>query len=309
MLYVRMEKTKMSKHSVAKIITALEITEGAGVTVFRTIGSPSCRNLDPFLLLDHMSSDNPDEYIAGFPEHPHRGFVTFTYLIDGHLRHKDSMGNQGELKAGGAQWMKAASGVIHSEMPQQVEGLLKGFQLWINLPKSEKMSCPEYKEIKPDSVPTINQKEKTVRVLAGDYEGCSGPPFIKHEYASWQWGYGAYPHAVEARIADIGNNTLPGNHTAILYVFEGEANVSQTLVSQFNLAILKPDNSDEACSDVEIWAGPEGARMLLVTGKPIGEPILQYGPFVMNERAEIEQAIKDFEDGTLVKSKADMQEI
>ncbi len=291
----------MSKHSVAKIITALEITEGAGVTVFRTIGSPSCRNLDPFLLLDHMSSDNPDEYIAGFPEHPHRGFVTFTYLIDGHLRHKDSMGNQGELKAGGAQWMKAASGVIHSEMPQQVEGLLKGFQLWINLPKSEKMSCPEYKEIKPDSVPTINQKEKTVRVLAGDYEGCPGP--VKEDITEICF--------LDIRLnpEEVFRNTLPSDHTAILYVFEGEANVSQTLVSQFNLAILKPDNSDEACSDVEIWAGPEGTRMLLVTAKPIGEPILQYGPFVMNERAEIEQAIKDFEDGTLVKSKADMQEI
>jgi redox-sensitive bicupin YhaK (pirin superfamily) len=133
-------------HKETRIIPAMEVSEGAGVSVNRTIGTPALRNFDPFLMLDHFSSENPDDYIAGFPSHPHRGFITFTYMLDGHIEHKDSMGNTGSLKAGGAQWMKAASGVIHSEMPQQENGLMRGFQLWINLPAANKMDQPGYQE-------------------------------------------------------------------------------------------------------------------------------------------------------------------
>ena len=145
----------MSPRTVTQLVRAQELTEGAGVTVHRTIGTPARRHLDPFLLLDHFSSDDPDDYIAGFPEHPHRGFNTFTYMLDGHMQHGDSMGNRGDLGPGGAQWMKAASGIIHSEMPQQIGGLMRGFQLWINLPASAKMSDPEYQEIRPEVVPEI----------------------------------------------------------------------------------------------------------------------------------------------------------
>jgi redox-sensitive bicupin YhaK (pirin superfamily) len=164
----------MSTRTIRQRVPAFEVTEGAGVTVHRSIGTPALRNLDPFLMLDHFGSDNPDEYIAGFPDHPHRGFITFTYMLDGHMQHRDSMGNQGELKAGGVQWMKAASGVIHSEMPRQANGLMRGFQLWINLPASEKMSDPAYQEFSAAAIPEVTLDGARVRVLAGEFKGTCG---------------------------------------------------------------------------------------------------------------------------------------
>ncbi len=164
----------MSIRTIRQRVPALEITEGAGVTVHRSIGTPALRNLDPFLMLDHFGSDNPDEYIAGFPDHPHRGFITFTYMLDGHMEHRDSMGNQGQLKAGGVQWMKAASGVIHSEMPQQVDGLMRGFQLWINLPARDKMCDPAYQEFSAATIPQVAREHARVRVLAGEFDGTRG---------------------------------------------------------------------------------------------------------------------------------------
>ncbi|MDH5473737.1 MAG: pirin family protein, partial [Gammaproteobacteria bacterium] len=158
----------MKIRKIAQILKAMEVTEGAGVSVHRTIGTPALKNLDPFLLLDHFSSNDPDDYIAGFPDHPHRGFITLTYMLDGHMLHQDSMGNKGDLRAGGAQWMKAASGVIHSEMPQQSEGLMRGFQLWINLPAANKMSSPEYQEYSPLAIPVVESPTMQVKIICGD---------------------------------------------------------------------------------------------------------------------------------------------
>ena len=158
-----------------RFIPAMETSEGAGVTVFRSIGTPALRNLDPFMMLDQISSENPDDYIAGFPSHPHRGFNTFTYMIDGDMEHKDSMGNTGNLGPGGAQWMKAASGVIHSEMPKQENGLMRGFQLWVNLPAANKMDTPEYQEYKSDAFPIIETPEHTIKVLIGSYADAASP--------------------------------------------------------------------------------------------------------------------------------------
>ena len=165
----------MKSRHVKQIVKAHAVSEGAGVTVHRTIGTPALKNLDPFLMLDHFGTDNPDEYIAGFPDHPHRGFNTFTYMLDGHMLHQDSMGNRGDLVAGGAQWMKAASGVIHSEMPQQENGLMRGFQLWINLPREEKMSDPAYQEYPPESFPVIANENFTVKLIVGEYADQKSP--------------------------------------------------------------------------------------------------------------------------------------
>lgn len=282
----------MADRHITQLIRAIEVTEGAGVTVHRTLGTPARRHLDPFLMLDHISSDDPDDYVAGFPEHPHRGFNTFTYMLEGHMRHGDSMGNKGDLGPGGAQWMKAASGVIHSEMPQQVEGSMRGFQLWINLPAQEKMSEPAYQEIRPESVPEIINEHQRIRLLAGSYQGRSGPVVDPH---------------TQAQILDITlpqsagfTHSLAHEHNALIYVFEGNAQIAESDIPQHHLAVLS------AGETVQITAGEHGARFLLVAGRPLGEPIVQYGPFVMNSREEIEQAMADYRDGTLVRNKASM---
>jgi hypothetical protein len=279
----------MTARSIAQLIRASAVTEGAGVTVHRTIGTPACRHLDPFLMLDHFGSDDPDEYIAGFPDHPHRGFITLTYMLNGHMRHQDSMGNRGDLRAGGAQWMKAASGVIHSEMPQQTQGLMRGFQLWINLPAADKMSDPAYQEFSPEAFPLIEEDGRHVRVISGAYAGRTGPiddPGTRLLYLDVTLAAGrgfAYPLA-----ADL---------TAFVYVFEGAATLAGQPLAQHSLAILGPGDTVEIASD-------GGARFILVAGRPLHEPIVQYGPFVMNTRAEIEQAFADYRDNRLVQKKA-----
>jgi len=165
----------MKLKSVDRIIKTIEVTEGAGVKVYRSIGSPALRNLDPFIMLDFFGSDDPDEYIAGFPEHPHRGFNTFSYMLEGNMSHWDSMGNKGLLTAGGAQWMKAGSGVIHSEIPTQTEGVMQGFQLWINLPAKDKMTQPSYQEFKPEIFPVVESKDQRIKILLGEYKNSTGP--------------------------------------------------------------------------------------------------------------------------------------
>jgi quercetin 2,3-dioxygenase len=282
----------MGHRHIQQIIPALEVTEGAGVSVFRSIGTPALRNLDPFLMLDQFSTDDPDDYIAGFPEHPHRGFNTFTYMLDGHMRHGDSMGNRGDLGPGGAQWMKAASGIIHSEMPQQESGRMRGFQLWINLPASEKMSEPAYQEIRPEAVPEISYNDAMVRLLIGDLAGHQGPvsdPDTRVQYLD-----------VSLPAGSRFEHTLPTEHTAFLYLFEGELQIGNGKIHEQQLAVLGEGDT------VSLQAGSDDARFLLVSGKPLGEPIVQYGPFVMNTRDEIEQALADFRAGTLVRKKADM---
>lgn len=282
----------MTDRQITQLIRAHEVTEGAGVTVHRTLGTPARRHLDPFLMLDHISSDDPDDYVAGFPEHPHRGFNTFTYMLEGHMRHGDSMGNQGDLGPGGAQWMKAASGVIHSEMPQQVGGTMRGFQLWINLPAQEKMSDPAYQEIPPASVPEIVDENLRIRLLAGTYQGRTGP--VTDQYTQTQILDVSLPNGAGF------THSLPNEHNAFIYVFEGSARMSDNEIPQHHLAVLSTGDT------LQISAGQQGARFLLVAGRPLGEPIVQYGPFVMNTRAEIEQAMADYRDGTLVRNKASM---
>ena len=282
----------MSIRSIRQLVPALEVTEGAGVTVHRSIGTPALRNLDPFLLLDHFGSDNPDEYIAGFPDHPHRGFITFTYMLDGHMQHRDSMGNQGELKPGGVQWMKAASGVIHSEMPRQANGLMRGFQLWINLPASEKMSAPAYQEFSAAAIPEVALADAQVRVLAGEFNGTYG---VINDPAT-DVCYLDVSLAADACF----RLPLETTHHAFVYVFEGSAHLANAAVAKHTLAVLGAGDA------VEVVAGSTGARFILVAGRPIGEPVVQYGPFVMNTREEIEQAIADYRAGKLVQTRASM---
>lgn len=282
----------MSPRTIKQRVRAFEVTEGAGVTVHRSIGTPALRNLDPFLMLDHFGSDNPDEYIAGFPPHPHRGFITFTYMLDGHMEHRDSMGNRGELDSGGVQWMKAASGVIHSEMPRQEKGLMRGFQLWINLPARDKMSDPAYQEFSSAAIPEAANGDARVRVLAGEYAGTRGvidDPATDVLY-------------LDVALPARGRVSLPvrETHTAFVYVFEGSASLVGDELTTHTLAVLRPGDT------VDVEAGADGARFILVAGRPIGEPVVQHGPFVMNTREEIEQALSDYREGKLVKTRAAM---
>lgn len=278
--------------NIRQIIQAQATREGAGVTVHRTLGTPARRNLDPFLMLDHFSSDDPDDYIAGFPEHPHRGFVTVTYMLDGHMLHRDSMGNRGDLRAGGVQWMKAASGIIHSEMPQQSEGLMRGFQLWINLPGREKMSDPAYQEFSPEAIPQVDVDGAHVRVISGEFGGARGPVRDPHTDTR-------YLH-VQLQPEKHFSYVVPDGYRAFAYVFEGSAKEADTELQRHHLAIF--GDADR----VALRAGAQGASFILVAGRPLGEPIVQYGPFVMNSREEVEQAYADFRDGRLVRSKAEM---
>lgn len=282
----------MNTRNIRQLVPAIEVTEGAGVTVHRSIGTPALKNLDPFLMLDHFGSDNPDEYIAGFPEHPHRGFITFTYMLDGHMEHRDSMGNRGDLKAGGVQWMKAASGVIHSEMPQQTNGLMRGFQLWINLPARDKMSDPAYQEFSSAAIPEVALDAGRVRVLAGEFGGVRG--VIEDSATDVLY--------LDVTLAAAARFSLPlsETHNAFVYVFEGAARLAGQELQTHSLAVLGAGDA------VEIAAGEEGARFILVAGRPIGEPVVQYGPFVMNTREEIEQAYADYRDDRLVRARAAM---
>ncbi len=280
----------MTARTIAQRVPALEVTEGAGVQVFRTIGTPARPNLDPFLMLDHFSSANPDDYLAGFPEHPHRGFITLTYMLAGHMEHRDSMGNRGDLGPGGAQWMKAASGIIHSEMPKQIDGLMQGFQLWINLPAAEKMSAPAYRDIPAGEIPVVDDGNTRVKLLAGQYGDKSGPIVDPHTGLTYLdvslKADTAFTHAVDA------------NDQVFLYLFEGALQTGDQAIPANHLAVLTGGDQ------VSVRAGADGARFLLLAGRPLGEPIVQYGPFVMNTREEIEQAAADYRDGRLVRSKA-----
>lgn len=279
----------MSIRNIRQMLRATAISEGAGVIVQRTIGTPALRHLDPFLLLDHFSSDNPDEYIAGFPDHPHRGFITFTYMLDGHMLHQDSMGNRGDLRSGGIQWMKAASGVIHSEMPQQTDGLMRGFQLWINLPAKEKMSDPQYQEFAAAYIPTIDTEGASVKLISGDYDGRTGPITDPHTDVQY----------LDVSLAPGGdfNHVLDAELTAFIYIFEGSGKVAGHDVLTHALVVLEPGER------LSVKAGAHAARFILVAGRPLKEPIVQYGPFVMNTEGEIRQALDDLRNNRLVRTR------
>ncbi len=280
----------MTVNKIRQVIPALTVTEGAGVTVHRTLGTPALRHLDPFLMLDHFSSDDPTDYIAGFPDHPHRGFITLTYMLDGHMLHKDSMGNRGDLRAGGVQWMKAASGVIHSEMPQQTDGLMRGFQLWINLPAHDKMGDPAYQELPAARIPTIEQRGAHIKVISGEYAARRGPindPYTQVTYLDVTLA----PREQFKYVFSAGLN-------AFIYPFEGDLKIGGTHIAAHHLVVL--GLGDELVVD----AGERGSRLIVVAGRPLNEPIVQYGPFVMSSEQEIRQAVDDYRNDRLVRTKA-----
>jgi redox-sensitive bicupin YhaK (pirin superfamily) len=274
-----------------QFIPAMETSEGAGVTVHRTIGTPALSNYDPFLLLDQISSDNPEDYIAGFPQHPHRGFNTFTYMIDGDMEHRDSMGNTGNLGPGGAQWMKAASGVIHSEMPKQENGLMRGFQLWINLPSANKMDVPEYQEYKSDAFPVIETSDYKVKVVIGRFGDAESPIMDDITNVSY--------FDVQVNAGKIIQHELPLENNSFLYVFEGTGQFNGKKVSMNTLIVLgeKDDVSDFVAEE-------QGARFLLISGKPMNETVVRSGPFVMNSREEIDQAMSDYQSNNFIRDRA-----
>ncbi len=278
--------------TLARVISAMNTSDGAGVRLRRSLGSSEGTRLDPFLMLDEFSSDNPGDYIAGFPSHPHRGFETVTYILDGHMRHEDHLGNQGDLKSGGVQWMTAGRGIIHSEMPQQEEGRMRGFQLWINLPAKEKMKPAGYRDIPAEEIPVHELPSGgRVKVIAGSLplngqtiEGPIAGLTTEPMYLDVQLPAGASFAA-----------PVPRGLNAMAYVFEGNLQLAGDIR-------MLPTHSGAVLSDgdtAEFIAGSAGARFLLLAGRPLNEPIVQYGPFVMNTVAEIEQAIRDYQTGRL----------
>ncbi|BBB29626.1 pirin family protein [Neptunomonas japonica] len=282
--------TSTQQRTITRIVAAVDSQDGAGVKLKRSIGKNPASRIDPFLMLDAFSSTNPDDYIAGFPPHPHRGFETVTYMLDGHMIHKDHMGNEGDLRAGGVQWMTAGRGVIHEERPQMTQGLIRGFQLWINLPASEKMKPAAYQNIEPEEIPVITLDNGcTIKVIAGEYQ-------LEDKLASGPIAAGSTQVTyLDIHIPKGEHLSLPVSDSlsAFIYLFEGQAEINKQALSNDNTAVLGSGDS------VTIHAPDMGARMLLIAGKAIGEPIAQYGPFVMNSMKEVDQAIEDYQNNTL----------
>ncbi|MBV2180108.1 MAG: pirin family protein [Castellaniella sp.] len=287
----------MSTRPITRILPAQATQDGAGVRLLRALGYQPQVRMDPFLMLDAFSSDDPDDYIAGFPAHPHRGFETITYIVDGHMRHRDHLGNEGDLKAGGVQWMTAGHGIIHEEMPQQENGLLRGFQIWLNLPAAEKMQPAHYRDIPADAITTAELPEGGfIKLIAGIIPWATCP--LKGP------GQGAVASVTQPLIADIrvmagqsADIPVPATHQALSYVFEGRLEAGDQVVPSGHTVWYGQDGDV-----IHIAAAPDGAdgvRVLLLAGKPLNEPIAQYGPFVMNTPAEIEQALRDYRDGVL----------
>lgn len=276
-----------SRH-IEQVVTGQATTDGAGVSLTRFLDGPLQERLDPFLMLDAFGSDDPDQYIAGFPDHPHRGFETITYMLQGRMLHKDSAGNEGLLESGDIQWMNAGRGVIHSEMPQQVAGRMEGFQLWLNSPSHEKMSEPWYRDLKSVDVPRLHTESgASIAVIAGSSHGVAGMlqrPYTEPIYLDIQLPAGS---TLE--------HTLPASHTAFVQLYRGAVNIEQQRIEAPCMAIL---NTAANCDGVRIQA-QQDSRLLIIAGQPLREPIAQYGPFVMNSAEEINQAIQDYRAGRL----------
>ena len=271
---------------VERLVAGQFVMDGAGVKINRVLTAPLQQRLDPFLMLDAFGSDKAGDYIAGFPEHPHRGFETVTYMLAGSMRHRDSAGNEGLVTDGGVQWMTAGRGVIHSEMPEQTEGLMEGFQLWLNLPARDKMRAPWYRDIPNAEVPRFTlDNGVTVQVIAGASHGVAGA--VQREVTEPLYLDVALPAGASFEQA------LPEGHNAFVYVFRGEAVVAGRGVAQSKMAIL--DNAPGA-DGVAIKATTD-TRLLLLAGRPLKEPVAQYGPFVMNTQRELQQAVEDFRAG------------
>lgn len=281
---------KMSDRQLRRVIPSIDSADGAGVRLRRSIGQRSSVRIDPFLMLDMFSSDRPDDYIAGFPAHPHRGFETVTYMLDGLMLHRDHLGNEGLLRPGGVQWMTAGRGVIHEEMPQQEAGQMRGFQLWVNLPASEKMKPAAYQNLEPEQIVEAQDSQgNRIRLVAGALA------FAGQQLVGPVSGISRQPLFVDVMLGAGAELTLPvpRNLSGFIYLFEGAVALSgQPLQLQ---AASELGDGDR----VSLRAGEQGARLLLVAGEPIGEPVVQYGPFVMNTSAEVEQALRDYRDGRL----------
>ena len=284
----------MNVRTLQRVIEAIPTSDGAGVKLRRSLGQSAWARVDPFLMLDHFSTENPDDYIAGFPPHPHRGFETVTYMLDGHMRHQDHLGNTGDLKSGGVQWMTAGRGIIHSEMPQQEQGRMRGFQLWINLPAKEKMKAAGYRDIQSQDIPVVELpgggRVKVIagtlvldgRATAGPVQGITTDPlYFDIELPAGK----SFVHPI-----------TPGHH-AFVYPFEGSVEVGRAgerrALKTHSAGVLSDGDT------IELTGGSEGGRAILLAATPLMEPIVQYGPFVMNTREEVEQAIRDYQSGTL----------
>jgi hypothetical protein len=269
-------------------------SDGAGVKLRRSLGSSQNLRHDPFLMLDEFYSDNPDDYLAGFPPHPHRGFETVTYMLDGHMQHKDNFGNTGDLGPGSVQWMTAARGIIHSEMPQQSEGRMRGFQLWLNLPSGEKMKPASYRDIPAGEIPTVALPGGgEARVIAGTLmlEGGATDGPVNGAGARLSTD----PLYMDVHLPAGASFSAPiaAGHNAFLYAYEGNATVGGRELPHRAAGLLSDGDS------ISVTAGAEGARFLLLAARPLREPVVQYGPFVMNTRDQIEEAIYEYNMGTL----------
>jgi redox-sensitive bicupin YhaK (pirin superfamily) len=279
---------KTVTRTIATIITPQPVVEGAGVRLKRSIATRTLDYLDPFLLLDHFQSKNPEDYKAGFPLHPHRGIETVTYLLAGSVRHRDTLGNSGEIGAGDIQWMTAGRGIMHEEMPQVRPEGVAGFQLWVNLPAKLKMTAPRYQNISAHEIPVLRRAESaTIRVIAGSLDGISGPIS----------GIAANPAYLDVELAPQATfiHPVPHGHTAFAYVFEGAGRFGaeeKTLIEHPRLVVWTDGDR------IEVKTEDRPVRFLLVSGQPLREPIARYGPFVMNTRKEIEQTLRELEQGT-----------
>jgi len=295
-----MDRSTDAPRSLQRVIAAQRTSDGAGVSLWRSLGQTHFARLDPFLMLDEFGSDKPGEYIKGFPAHPHRGFQTVTYMLAGHMLHEDHLGNRGHLRAGDVQWMNAGRGIIHSEMPQQESGLMRGFQLWINLPARDKMSPAGYQDIPAASLPVVEDGAGLrAVVVAGEWDHAGARAVGPVAGLATQPLFVDLALPADARLS----LPLPASHNAFVYVYEGALALPASaqggtadgtaLLPARHGGVLGPG------ARIEAVAGAAGARCLLLAARPIGEPVVQYGPFVMNTREEIEQAVNDYQTGRL----------
>jgi hypothetical protein len=275
----------MSERTIVRTVSAVATSDGAGVRLRRAIANAELDHLDPFLLLDEFRSDDPSDYIAGFPDHPHRGFETVTYMLSGRMEHADHAGNRGLLVGGGAQWMTAGRGIIHSETPKQEDGLMWGFQLWVNLPAKSKMTAPRYQDIDPSAIPEVKIDGGSVRVIAGTFQDATGPV----------QGIVTDPVYLDVRLDANGRfeTAIPEDHTAFVYAYQGRGAVGATPLSPKTLGVLSTGGT------IAALAADSDFRFLCIAARPLNEPIARYGPFVMNTREEIQQAFEDFRSGRL----------
>jgi redox-sensitive bicupin YhaK (pirin superfamily) len=284
----------MNTRQVEELLVARPTSDGDGVRLMRVFGGQDLARFDPFLMLDEFGSESSSDYIGGFPSHPHRGFETVTYMLDGHMQHRDHMGNVGELRNGDVQWMTAGSGVIHSEMPQQKEGRMRGFQLWLNLAAKDKMQPASYKDVPASDIPVIPRAAGHIKAIAGEVQGSQG--FVRG-HISRPATQPVYLDIVVERGRYAETFAVPEGDTVLVYVYEGSVSVGGTVVGKSRMARLSKQGDVDISVD-----GP--AKLLLIAGTPLREPIVHYGPFVMNTREEIEQALTDYRNGTLTRQRA-----